>query len=205
MGPHRSRDAGGRLRERGGLIRRARAVRVFEVSAALIVIELALSLSGRGTLPLPTGVSVSVLAIPAILGGIVGGPVAGALVGGAFGLTSYALATTPLFHNAVIAIGPRLLIGAVAVLAYQAARPIGRGAALALAGALGAITNTGLILLLATVLTGPIGAPYLSPAVAWDVARTSIWYEVIVAAIVVTALGLIWNALQRRPAIQRKR
>lgn len=186
---------------------RTRALRVAGVSAALVVIELVLLLSGRGSVPLPNGISVTILAIPAIMAAIWGGPLAGALVGGALGVTSYALATTPLFHNPLIAIVPRVLIGVVAALIYRTVRPRNNGAALALAGALGAVTNTGLILLLATVLTGPVGAPYISPAVAWDAARTSLGYEVVLAVVLVTGLGLIGSRVvpQPRPATRPKR
>ena len=53
----------------------------------------------------------------------------------------------------------------------------------------------------------PVGAPYISPAVAWDAARTSLGYEVVLAVVLVTALGLIVSRVvpQPRPATRPKR
>jgi hypothetical protein len=60
--------------------------------------------------------------------------------------------------------------------------------------------NTGLVLLFAAVLTGPVGAPYLSPEAAWEVARANIPAEAIVGAVVTVVVGLAASAtkLSRR-------
>ncbi len=167
-----------------------RTWRPVAAAAALWVAQVALVITGRGTVPLP-GISLSIAAVPAILGGVLVGPLAGLVIGATFGVLSFVLATATLFHNPFIAILPRLLIGVVAAAAYRSLRRVNESAALLVAGALGALTNTGLILVLGTVIPGPVGAPYLAPATAWDVARSTLPAEMIVAAIVTLVAGQV--------------
>jgi uncharacterized membrane protein len=173
-----------------GIMRENRQVRTIVVAGVLAAIQLALGFSGLGFIPLPTGVNATILHIPAIIGGVLEGAAAGAAIGGIFGIFSFLRATTPLFQNPLIAIGPRLLIGVVAYLVYRAVKPVNEVLALALAGALGTLTNTVLILGLAVLVPGPNGVPYLSPELAWTVALTNAPGEVIVATIITVAVGL---------------
>jgi uncharacterized membrane protein len=173
-----------------GLMQQNKTVRTVVVSGVLAAIQLALGITGIGFIPLPTGVNATILHIPAILAGVMEGWVAGLAVGGIFGLFSFLRSTTPLFSNPIIAFGPRLLIGVVAYLVYRALRPINEPVALAAAGVLGTLTNTVLVLSLAVLLTGPNGAPYLSPDVAWSVALTNGVPEAIVGGIITLAVGL---------------
>ncbi len=173
-----------------GLMPQNRTVRTVVVSGVLAAIQLALGITGIGFIPLPTGVNATILHIPAILAGVMEGPVAGVAVGGIFGLFSFLRATTPLFQNPIIAFGPRLLIGVVAYLVYRALRPLNEAVALLAAGVLGTLTNTVLVLGLAVLLTGPNGTPYLAPNVAWTVALTNGVPEAIVGGIITLAVGL---------------
>ena len=173
-----------------GLMPQNRTVRTVVVSGVLAAIQLALGFTGIGLIPLPTGVNATILHIPAILAGVMEGWPAGLAVGGIFGLFSFLRATTPLFQNPLIAFGPRLLIGVVAFLVYRAIRPMNEAVALVAAGLLGTLTNTVLVLGLAVILTGPNGAPYLAPNVAWGVALTNGVPEAIVGAIITLAVGL---------------
>lgn len=173
-----------------GLMPQNRTVRTVVVSGVLAAIQLALGFTGIGFIPLPTGVNATILHIPAILAGVMEGWPAGLAVGAIFGIFSFLRATTPLFQNVVIAIGPRLLIGVVAYLVYRGSKGFGEPVALVLAGLLGTLTNTVLVLGLAVVLTGPNGVPYLPANVAWTVALTNGVPEAIVAAIITLAVGL---------------
>ncbi len=173
-----------------GLMPQNRTVRTVVVSGVLAAIQLALGFTGIGFIPLPTGVNATILHIPAILAGVMEGWPAGLAVGGIFGIFSFLRATTPLFQNPLIALGPRLLIGVVAFLVYRALRPMNEALALVAAGLLGTLTNTVLVLGLAVILTGPNGAPYLAPNVAWGVALTNGVPEAIVGAIITLAVGL---------------
>jgi uncharacterized membrane protein len=173
-----------------GLMPQNRTVRTVVVSGVLAAIQLALGFTGIGFIPLPTGVNATILHIPAILAGVMEGPVAGAAVGFIFGLFSFLRATTPLFQNPIIAFGPRIFIGVVAFLVYRALRPMNEIVALAAAGVIGTLTNTVLVLGLAVLLTGPNGAPYLAPNVALGVAFTNGVPEAIVGGIITVAVGL---------------
>ncbi len=87
-----------------------------------------------GFIPVPTPAgSATTMHIPAILGGILEGPVVGAFVGFIFGLSSFLRSTTPFFKNPLIAFGPRILIGVFAYYAYaligrKHARPVAAAA-----------------------------------------------------------------------------
>jgi uncharacterized membrane protein len=173
-----------------GLMPQNRTVRTIVVSGVLAAIQLALGFTGIGFIPLPTGVNATILHIPAILAGVMEGPIAGLAVGGIFGLFSFLRATTPLFQNPLIAFGPRLLIGVVAYFVYRGLRRINEPFALLAAGVLGTATNTVLVLSMAVLLTGPNGAPYLPADVAWTVAGTNGVPEAIVGGIITLAVGL---------------
>jgi len=176
-----------------------RSPRTLAITGVLAVIQVALMLTGFGSVPLPTGLNVTILAIPAILAAVLAGPIAGAVVGGVFGVTSFAFATTPVFQNAFIAIVPRLLIGPIAAVVHRSVRPRSDIIALGLGGVAGAIANTGLVLGLAIVLPAPSGAPYLAPGAAWDVARSNVPSEAALAALVTIIVGVaVRSAAGRR-------
>lgn len=173
------------------------------VGAVLGALQIVLSVAGVGALPLPanpvTGtVNVTILEIPAILAGVLGGPLAGAAVGAIFGGVTFFSATTPLFQNALIAIGPRVLIGVLAYAVHRGVRPANLALALVLAGAVGALANSGLVLLLAVLLRAPNGIPYLPANVAWDVARTSLPADAFVAAAITLVVGLVFGSARRK-------
>ncbi|MDQ7820039.1 MAG: ECF transporter S component [Armatimonadota bacterium] len=92
---------------------------------------------GLGFIPAPTPAgAATTMHIPAIIAGVLEGPVAGALVGGIFGFWSFYRSTTPIFKNPVIAFGPRILIGVVAALVFAALqRRYARALAAAVLGA----------------------------------------------------------------------
>jgi uncharacterized membrane protein len=172
--------------------------RTLTIVCVLVAIQVALALTGLSFVPLPTGLNVTILAIPAVLAAVLAGPIAGAVVGGVFGVMSLALATSPLFQNPAVAIVPRVLIGPIAAFVYRTVRPVNEVLALALAGAAGAVANTGLVLGLAIVLPGPLDAPYLAPGAALDVARTNLPSEAVLAAVVTVAVGLARVVAARR-------
>jgi uncharacterized membrane protein len=100
-----------------------------------------------GFIPAPTPAgNMTIMHIPAILGGILEGPVVGLLIGLIFGIISFLKADNPLFADPLVAILPRLFIGVFAYFAYAATRRINRTLAAALGGAVGSATNTVLVL-----------------------------------------------------------
>lgn len=170
------------------------------VTVVMAALEYVLVTTRSGSIQLPTGLNVTVLAVPAIIAGILGGVVPGALVGVVFGATALSLATTPLFQNPVIAIVPRLLIGPAAALTYTLLRKRNEALALVVGGAVGAVVGTGLVLLLGTIVNGPIGAPYIAPDAARDVAIANIPSEATLGALSALVVGLAVLFIQRRRA-----
>src|SRR5256885_13300742 len=59
-----------------GLMPQNRTVRTVVVSGVLAAIQLALGFTGIGFIPLPTSVNATILHIPAILAGVMEGPIA---------------------------------------------------------------------------------------------------------------------------------
>jgi uncharacterized membrane protein len=118
----------------------------------MAAISIILGWTHWGFIPWFGGAALTIMHIPAIIAAIIVGPISGAAVGLVFGLFSMlqaALAPTGptdvWFTNPLLAVLPRLFIGPVAWLGYQAFK---RWPAIALpiSGALGSLANTGLVL-----------------------------------------------------------
>lgn len=98
--------------------------------ALLVALELVMTYTPLGYLNVP-GLTITFLMVPVVLGAIVLGPTAGAVLGGVFGLTSFAqcfgaapfgaalLAINPIL-TALVCIVPRILAGLLPALAFRA-------------------------------------------------------------------------------------
>jgi uncharacterized membrane protein len=177
-----------------------RYARPIIVTIVFGAIEYALVMTRTGSLPLPTGLNVTVLALPAIAAGILGGAIPGAIVGAIFGVSAWSLATTPLFQNPVISISPRVLIGPAAAGTYALLRRTNEWLALAVAGVAAVVVGTGGVLVLGSLINSQVGAPYISPDAARDVAVTNIPSESLLGAVTALAAGLVRKLLDRRLA-----
>lgn len=136
--------------------------------ALFVALQMVLQLTGIGLIPLPL-IRATTLHIPVIVGAVLLGPLAGAILGGVFGLCSMWTATvnpTPLSFafspvlaaemggaagavKAVwIALGCRILIGVVAGWLWIALKKVKVNdlAALPVVGVAGALTNTVLVM-----------------------------------------------------------
>jgi uncharacterized membrane protein len=138
-------------------------------------------MTGWGFIPVPTpAMNATILHIPAVLGGILEGPLVGAMVGLIFGAYSFLNSAIPLFKDPLIALLPRVLIGVTAYYAFASMRPASALATLSLvmggfAGYTVSLFNTNLYIygtvgVIVSLLTVPVarrlGPAYLAPAAA---------------------------------------
>lgn len=188
--------------------------------AAIIVL---LAFTPLGLIPLPF-IKATTIQIPVVIGAILLGPLAGAILGGVFGICSMVNATvapTPmsfafspaLAMNAAgavkavwIALGCRICIGIVAGWIWRGLKKVKLNdiPALAITGAAGAMTNTALVmgsiyLLLAQEYAKSIGSSMSAvfKVIMGVVAGNGI-PEAIVTAILVTVIGKALLALTKR-------
>ncbi len=121
------------------------------IAGVLGAISIFLGLTGLGFIPWVTGTPITVLAIPAIIGAVLEGPVVGFAIGLIFGVFSLIQApslgglTAIAFTNPLVSILPRLFIGPLAWLAWKSLRRW-QAAGLIAAGIVGSLTNTILVL-----------------------------------------------------------
>ena len=101
--------------------------------------------------PIPLIGNATIMHIPAIVGGVLEGPVVGILAGLIFGIFSFLYAENPVFANPVVAILPRLLIGVVAWAVFVGLRRFSVDLASVAAGLLGSLANTVGVLSLAVL------------------------------------------------------
>lgn len=122
------------------------------VTAVLAAVTIVLGLLPFGGYIPFFGISITILAIPVIIGAILEGPVVGAGIGLIFGLTSLYQAATapkspldPLFVNPLLSVLPRMLIGPVAWLVWSALKRW-KVIGLLAAGFFGSYANTAFVL-----------------------------------------------------------
>ena len=122
------------------------------VTAVLSAVTIVLGLLPFGEYIPFFGISITILAIPVIIGAILEGPVVGAGIGLIFGLTSLYQAATapkspldPLFVNPLLSVLPRMLIGPVAWLVWSALKRW-KVIGLLAAGFFGSYANTAFVL-----------------------------------------------------------
>lgn len=195
--------------------------------AMFVALQLVLQLTGIGLIPLPL-INATTLHIPVIVGAVLLGPLAGAVLGGTFGLCSMWTATTtapsvlsfafsPVLAaetsglagagKAVwIALGCRILVGVVSGWLWIALRTlkVRDFAALPIVGAAGALTNTGLVMGSIYFLLSPEFAAAKNVGmeavlgIVMGIVATSGVAEAVAAAVLVTA---VCKALFHVPAL----
>jgi len=152
--------------------------RQMAISGMLGAIAILLGITRLGFIPVPTPAgSATIMHIPVILGGILEGPVVGALTGLIFGIYSFTNATNPLFADPLVAILPRMLIGVTSYYAYKYFKQSSIFAAI-----IGTLTNTIGVLGLATI------RGYLPAKVSLSVGFVHGIPEVIVATLLIVVL-----------------
>lgn len=154
------------------------------ISGMLGAISIILGATGLGLIPVPTPAGhATIMHVPAIIGGVLEGPVVGFFIGLIFGIFSFIRATNPIFADPLIAVIPRLFIGVGAYYIYILLKKYNISFALIISGAVGTIINTVLVLGLA-VIRG-----YLPYKAALSVAFLHGIPEIIIAAVIVVIVG----------------
>ena len=148
------------------------------IAGILGAIAILLAVTRLGFIPVPNlSGNATILHVPAIIGGVLEGPVVGLLVGGIFGVFSFIQAEVPAFKDPLVSVLPRLLIGIVAWAVFAGLRPVNLYLAAVIAGVLGTLTNT----------VGVVGMGILRgyfPAEIWALIAPQAIAEVVIAAII---------------------
>jgi uncharacterized membrane protein len=148
-----------------------------------------LGITRLGFIPVPNvSGNATIMHVPAIVGGVLEGPLVGLLVGGIFGLFSWLQATSPLFANPLVSVVPRLFIGVTAAYTYVALRKSNEWVALVMSGVVGTLTNTVLVLG-AAVLLGLLPMEVIAGIIPQAIA------EIIIAAIITVAVVAAWKRI----------
>ena len=148
------------------------------IAGILGAIAILLAVTRLGFIPVPNlAGNATILHVPAIVGGVLEGPVVGFLVGGIFGVFSFIQAEVPAFKDPLVSILPRLLIGIVAWAVYMGLRPVNMYVAAVVAGILGTLTNT-----VGVVGMGIIRG-YFPPEI-WAIIAPQAIAEVVIAAVI---------------------
>src|SRR4051812_25402147 len=100
------------------------SVRTIVITGVLGAITLLLGLTGIGYIPVPNlSGNATIVHVPVIVGAILEGPIVGTLLGAIFGITSMLQGGGgAAFADPLVAILPRLFIGAAAYYTYAALR-----------------------------------------------------------------------------------
>lgn len=168
------------------------STRKIVISGMLGAISIILGATGLGLIPVPTPAGhATIMHVPAIIGGVLEGPVVGLFIGLIFGIFSFIRATNPIFADPLIAVVPRLFIGVGAYYIYYLLKKYNVSFALILAGIIGTLINTIFVLGLA-VLRG-----YLPFKAAASVAFLHGIPEVILAAVIVVIVGKAILSIQK--------
>ncbi len=122
------------------------------ITGILGAISIFLGITRWGFIPWFSGVSVTIMHIPVIIGAILEGPIVGLIVGLIFGVFSMIQAavapngpTDVWFTNPLLSVAPRLFIGPVVWLVWKLLQRLPM-VGLIVAGIVGSLTNTILVL-----------------------------------------------------------
>jgi len=157
-------------------------------------IALFLGFTRLGFIPVPIPLigNATIMHIPAIVGGVLEGPIVGLLAGAIFGIFSFLQADNPIFLNPVIAIAPRLLIGVVAWVVFVGLRRWSVDLAAAMAGLFGSFANSvgvvGLAILFGLLPAAAI--PAILPQAVTEAVLAAVVTVVIVRGVMLFRSGL---------------
>jgi uncharacterized membrane protein len=165
-------------------------VRKIVITGILAAIAILLGVTRLGFIPVPNvSGNATIMHVPAIIGGVMEGPIVGLLIGGIFGLFSMLQATVPFFADPRVSVIPRLFIGVTAYYSYVFSKKYNEYVALVVAGVVGTLTNTILV----------VGALIMFDYIPTEVVVTlipQIIAEVIIAVVITVAVVTGWRRIE---------
>jgi uncharacterized membrane protein len=198
-------------------------LRDMTLMALFVAIELLLSFTPLGFIPINPMLNVTTMHIPVIIASIILGPKYGGTLGGVFGLTSMVRAVTaptPLsfvfnpmvpvvgtnhgdWRAIIIALLPRILIGVVPYYVFklfQNKSSVVRTFGLGVSGVLGSLTNSILVLSMIYAFFGQVkGVAFSSlTKVLMGVIGTNSIFEMIFAAVVTIPVATLLLSMRER-------
>lgn len=165
------------------------------VAGLLGAIAVLLGWTRLGFIPWLSGASLTIMHVPAIIGAVLEGPIVGAAIGLIFGIFSMLQAAIApngpadvWFTNPVLSVLPRLFIGPMAWLVWNALKRW-QAVGLVVAGIVGSLTNTILVL-------GVIGIlGYIPLAMIVSIAVANGLPEAAVSALLTLAVVAAWKGI----------
>jgi len=143
-------------------------IRKIVVTGVMGAISIFLGITHWGFIPWFSGASLTIMHVPVIIGAVLEGPVVGTMIGLIFGVFSLILAgvapsglTDVWFTNPLLSVLPRLFIGPISWLVWQALKKL-PAVGLIASGIAGSLTNTVLVMGMIGVL-GFLPWPALPP------------------------------------------
>jgi uncharacterized membrane protein len=166
------------------------SVRRIVITGVLAAIAILLGVTRLGFIPVPNvSGNATIMHVPAIIGGVLEGPVVGLLIGGIFGIYSLLQDTTGLFRNPLVSVVPRLFIGVTAYYSYAALKKTNEYLALIVAGVVGTLTNTVLVV-------GALVGLALIPAEVVPTIIPQAIAEIVIAAVITVAVVAAWKRIE---------
>ncbi|HWQ14992.1 MAG TPA: ECF transporter S component [Roseiflexaceae bacterium] len=164
----------------------ALSTRRIVVAGVLGAIAIVLGVTRLGFIPVPNvSGNATIMHIPAIIGAVLEGPIVGILAGAIFGIFSMLQDTTGLFSNPLVSVVPRLFIGLTAWLAYRSLARVNVDLAAAVAGVVGTLTNSILVvgMLLAFGLIPAAAVPTIIPQAIAEVVIAAVLTPLVVRGV----------------------
>lgn len=174
-------------------------IRKIVVAGVMGAISIFLGLTRLGFIPWITGVALTVMHVPVIIGAVLEGPLVGGVTGlifGGFSLIWASIGPTgifdPIFVNPLVSIVPRIFIGPAAWLVYVMVKKFKEIPSFIAAGITGSLTNTILVLCVLGLLQK---LPWISIA---TIAVANGLPEAALAAALTVAVVTSWKGIETR-------
>jgi uncharacterized membrane protein len=171
----------------------------------LSAITIVMGTTGVGFIPIQP-FKLTIMHIPVIIGAMLEGPLAGALIGMMFGLFSiYQNLMNPTvvsfaFYNPLVSVLPRILIGVSAYYVYKLIARFNESVGVALGAALGSLTNTvgvlGMIYIL--YLSEYIAAKGTTAKVIFSAGALNGTIEAVLAAVITLPIVFSVNKMRKK-------